>query len=371
MRKRVDAVDFLRSISIIAIILLHIIYPLDFQPSSSYASNNIIIFLRDILNFCVVTLVIVSGFSLSNSTRKIKFNIKNTLQYFKKRAKRIIVPWLIYIAVSALIYGIIAFLLPDFSTRIFQKFPYFSYQSIWKIPFRWIILKWIIILMIMLGFLFPFLKYIYKKGRTTITLLFLFYIFSIILSIKYSLNPYDYLNISFVNIIKPSLSVLSFIATFVLGWSLVFIFGFYLEKLYFEDSFRKKIIALTIIAIISFIIINAIYNFIGLDTSITLNKTPPNPYYLIFGISITLILLTIFYQLPDFMSKCKAFFIFFSNNSLWIFLWSYLTIVFVSIGFSHIDINIYLKIALEFISNLILLAGIIILQNNLKRIRLF
>ncbi len=120
MRKRVDAVDFLRSISIIAIILLHIIYPLDFQPSSSYASNNIIIFLRDILNFCVVTLVIVSGFSLSNSTRKIKFNIKNTLQYFKKRAKRIIVPWLIYIAVSALIYGIIAFLLPDFSTRIFQ-----------------------------------------------------------------------------------------------------------------------------------------------------------------------------------------------------------------------------------------------------------
>lgn len=364
MKKRIDVIDFLRGISIIAIILLHIIYPLDFRPLTAYASNSNLMFLRDILNFSIVSLVIVSGFSLSYSTKKIKFNLKNTLQFLKKRTKRILSPWFIYVVVSVFIYGIIALLFPNFSAKLFEQFPFFSYQSIWKIPARWIILKWIIILMVVLSLLFPLLRSVYHKGKIAITTLFLLYITSIIFSIKYSLNPYDYLDISFINLIKLSLPTLSFLTTFVIGWSLIFIFGFYLEKLYFDNKFRKKRVILTVIAIISFIIMNIIYNFFDINTNIILNKTPPSPYYLIFGISITLILLTIFYELPNFMSKYKKFFYFFSNNSLWIFLWGYLTIIFVSIAFSSLEINIYLKLTLEFITNLILLTGIIILQKS-------
>ena len=58
--------------------------------------------------------------------------------------------------------------------------------------------------------------------------------------------------------------------------------------------------------------------------------------------------------------------LFVSRNSFWIFLWSYLTIIFVSYGFSFLSINIYLKLALEFAANCILLVGIVKLQRKIK-----
>jgi len=205
MKKRIGAIDFLRGISIIAIILLHIIYPLDFRPSTIYASDSNLQFFRDVLNFSIVSLIIVSGFSLSYSTKKTDFNLKNTIQFFKKRSKRIFIPWFIYIAISFLIYGFIALIFPNLSARIFQLFPFFSYQSFWKIPARWIILKWIIILIIMLSFLFPLLRFIYHKGKIAITTLLFLYLTSIILYTKYSLNPYNYLDTGFMNFFMLSL----------------------------------------------------------------------------------------------------------------------------------------------------------------------
>ena len=182
MNRKVLAIDYLRALSILALILLHLILPLSGMAPTEYALHPVLGTLRDLLNLCVVTLVVCSGYSLYRSTAEIEFTVTNTLIFYKKRFGRLLLPWVHYVLISVAVYGIVALFFPGFGEWLLRTYPFLSHANYGGIPIAWITLKWIVILLLLLTLLFPFLRHVYRRRPVVLGAMIALYIASCVLS---------------------------------------------------------------------------------------------------------------------------------------------------------------------------------------------
>jgi hypothetical protein len=266
------------------------------------------------------------------------------------------------VVISFVVYGVVSLFFPALRDALLEMFPFFSIGNYGGIPVVWIALKWIVLLLIMLTFLFPILKYIYDRKPSIILVLIACYLASSVLLLVY---PADFMQMRGFS--WPWLRTLLVSLSFVLGWSLVYIFGFSLDKLYHGSHFMQKDMRVTFIAVIVFVAIYIAYRSLGLDTMIHSNRLNSSPYYFSCGITVTLMLLSIFVSFASFFHAFpRKFLEFFSANSYWLYLWSLLTLYFLSYAFSLFNMNPYLKLLLEFVANCVVLSVIVHVQKMIK-----
>ena len=363
MKHKIEAIDYLRGVAILSIVFIHIILPTMNSPQSIYSSKPLLFSIREILNFSIVAIIMCSGFSLYLSAKNLKYRFQDILLFYKKRLKRLILPWWTFCIISFISYYLAENLLNIHLEKISLTYIISSFLLIGGLPLRWLIL-----LLVMLSLLFPLFKYFFEKNsRIFVSALLLSYLFFIIISISNPYNVYQTQNndISFI-------SKVSFNLSFILGWSLVYLLGFFLEELYNKHKLMKKELKVTFNFIFLSIIIYIVYSVIGLNTALYANKYPPSPYYLSYGIAVTFVLLNLFFAYKHFIhTHLKKILSFFSSNSYWLFLWSAGVLLPVQYLFSFLSfLNVYLRLVLEFVISIILITLLVLLQKKLIKIEM-
>ncbi len=362
MNRKVLAIDYLRGLSILSLILVHLILPLSGMPLTEYAMQPVLVTLRDLLNLCVVTLVACSGFSLFRSTAETEFTVTNTRAFYRKRFARLLLPWVHYVLISVAVYGVVALFFPGFGGWLLRTYPFLSVANYGGIPFAWIALKWIVILLLLLTLLFPWLRHVYRKQPVVLGMMIACYIASCVLALIYPVDRTRYRDLGFA-----PLPVLLEVASFVLGWSLVCIFGFSLDKLYSDDRFMKKDMKVTFLAVFLFLAAYVLYAALDLPLAIGANKFPPSPFYVLLGIAVTLVLLSLFISFESLIRGIpRTVLEFFSANSYWLYLWSLVLLFISNFIFSHFGLPLAVRLLLEFLFNCVVLALLVTAQKHVK-----
>jgi hypothetical protein len=360
MNRKELAIDYLRALSILALILVHLILPLSGMPPTEYSEVPVLFTLRDLLNLCVVTLVACSGFSLYLSTAEFELTGSSVLAFYRKRVRRLLLPWAHYAVISTVLYGVAALFFPGFSKWLPEAYPFLAVANHGGIPFAWILLKWIVILLLLLTLLFPFLRHAYRNQPWMIAVLVAAYLASSVLSIIYPADLSRYGEAAF-----STVPILLMGSSFILGWSLVLIFGFSLQKLYIDERFMKKDMKAPFIAVLVFLAVHVSYRALGLPILIEANKFPPSPYYLSLGMAVTLVLLSFFLSFQSFFERFpRRTLEFFSANSYWIYLWSLVLLFISNYIFSGFRLPPPIKLVLEFLFNCVALSLIVIVQKR-------
>jgi len=358
MKNRIEVIDYLRAISILAIILLHLILPTMYNPQTIYSSNNVLFVLWTFLNLLVISLIICSGFSLYVSHPKLKIRKKDLTEFYGERLKRILIPFIVFSLISLVMYIFLKIFFMDILKVMTNNNAPFQILNFFMIPIGWIFLKWIIGLILLLTILFPFLKWIYHKKIKALIIILLLYIINYIIYIQNPIHANEFLNRSF-SLFQGFFSGI----IFILGWSLVYFVGFYLADHYSKKTSRKTKVYLSLTSIFIFIAVFLVYRGFGLSMNLSQNKYPLSPYFLSLGLTLTVIILNVLSvvkkSFPRFIKKTLDFF---SYNSFWIYLWSLLVFVFVAYFFLQLSLNVYLKLSLEFLSVCILVSIFVFLQ---------
>lgn len=308
-------IDNLRGLSIFLIILIHLIAWHDSSITTNYTKIPFFFYLRDIFQFVIICLVFSSAYSLYKSENKL-----GLISWYKKRIKRLVFPWWGFLSIFFLIH----FLL-DNQAYLSIKYITQSYLMIGGIGFGWLIF-----LLLILTILFPLLNYLHKKKLTWfIGMLYLISYFGFYI---YPINIFQG---------GSNLGYLFFSLAFILGWSFAYMIGFFI----FEKN--KYIYIFSIILVISILIVET--------PLLYLNKYPPSPYFIAFGI---------IFSFPIMHLKKSRHLEYFSKNSLWIFMWSGLVLSLIKIPFN----NIYVEFFINLTAHLVIIIGIIFTQKKLIKI---
>ncbi len=273
--KRNTTIDFLRGFAIIVMILIHV--------TAYYLKDPIANFVWDYAHFAVPIFIFCSAFIYFER----KKDAPLSFSYFYKRARRLILPYYIYL--------IFYFSL----TILFTK----SLPSLQKF-IDYIILKgngdyylsWLVVLFLYLIIIMPLVRFLLNRR----ILLAGFTLVSFLSSIYFLQNTVNF----------------SFRYIMWLPWSLLIVATWYLVET------KQKLISLLIIttlSIVTFILTR--YLLLSQSASLVLiqNKYPPNLYYLSYGTASIggLYLLHYFSHIED--SKLQRFFNFVSKHSYSLF----------------------------------------------------
>lgn len=359
MKQKVKIINYLRGLSILAIILIHIIAWHDNAILTVYTKVFALFELRDLLEFFVVAIVVCSGFSLYFRYSKLPLTSKEVFQFYKKRFKRILIPWWVFLVILFSIHYVIRLVFGVELVELSRHYILSSFLMIGGIGFGWLIA-----LMLILALAFPWLNYLY--GKMSKLLLFgtisAAYIASLVLFEVEHIHIFDIaINLSNIN------SLIIFAVPFVLGWSIIYLIGFLLVDLYNKPEFRKNLLQLTFGSIIIFISVNMIYTLLNLEKHFYLNKYPPTPEFLAFGMMGTLLALLFFFNYENLMDKyTRKFLLFFSRNSFWLFMWNALTLSFFIPLLASFEFgSVYLRLAIAIILNVSGVSLLVLMQNKL------
>lgn len=361
MNHRIEAIDYLRGISILAIIIIHVIAWHDRLIVTEYTKNLFLFGLRDFLQFSVVAMVVCSGFSLFFRHKDLEMSSKSIFAFYWRRIKRLMFPWWIFLIIF---FGIHALIYLIFNVQFIDLTKKYMLQSFFT-PLG-VGIGWLILLMLVLMVLFPFLKYIYEKSNKIILFVSFFAVSMFLYYLGYSVFDFSPGNL-FTAIPSAPLLIIG-IVSFFASWSFIYMIGFLLGDLYNKRDQIKKELKLTYVFILSFIIIFVIYQLFGLNSQLYLNKYPPSAYYIIFSLMMLFVLLTIFFKYKDFIHRnIQRFLTFFSDNSFWFFMWNILCISLITPFLLLFPFgNIYIKLIIDIILNIIAVILIVKLQKLIK-----
>ncbi|MCP3682278.1 MAG: acyltransferase [bacterium] len=366
MKHKIEIIDYLRGLAILFMTLQHVILPFMIMHPNRFSSDAYLLVIRDVLNFSVGIIIICSGFSLYYSCRKLQFkNIKDILLFYKKRILRLLVPWFVFVMVSLVSYGLLLFFSKENLEKILAEYSFIQSVSLFGIPIGFAF-HWIVIAMVLLTFLFPFLKYIYEKSKYTPHIMVLVYLIAYSVSLKF---PLEF--IAFPQLNVNVLSIASFIVAFLAGWGLVYMFGFSLEKLYEERKLRRHEWSITLFFIALFIIDYFVLKRLGIETMLNLSKFPPSPHFLLLGIVSTLLVLNIldkyYHTIHAYFRKILSFL---SYNSYWLYLYGFWALAIISYLFGYIsEMNVYLRLFLEFTATMLLASFIVVVQQKIVKLK--
>jgi surface polysaccharide O-acyltransferase-like enzyme len=361
MSHKVESIDYLRGLSILAIIVIHILAWHDTAVLTQYTQLPFLFSLREFLQFSVVAVVLCSGFSLYLSHSKLSLKSAEIWTFYKKRFKHLLLPWWVFLAVFFSVHLLLKLVYNLELINLSAKYVLSSFLMVGGIGIGWLVL-----LMLILTLLFPFLKYMYDtlNKKVLFSVLAAVYIGSVFL---FSKNPLNIMDFPFATGLWPSV-VMSF--QFIIGWSTIYMVGFLLEQFYNKHPFVIKELQLTIGFTVIFLITFIIYYVLKLNRRLYLNKYPPSPLYLSFGLMASFILLTVFFLYKHFIHiHFKKLLAFFSSNSFWLFIWSALTLSLIS-PLTRVIQDIYLRLVIEVTLNITGVVFLVLLQKKLIKIEM-
>ncbi|MFH0870783.1 MAG: acyltransferase [archaeon] len=366
MKNKIEAIDYLRGLAILAIIVIHILAWHDNAIWTEYTSIPRLFALRDFLQFSVVTVIICSGFSLYMAHGQLSLNKADLTNFYKKRVKRLLFPWWIFLAVFFSFHFLIKQIFNVQLIELSWSYVLLSFSMIGGIGFGWLVL-----LMLIMTLLFPFLKYLYDHSRKAV--LFSFAVAAYLLSFAlFKINPTNTLDFGAPMASASSASVAFLAISFIVGWSMVYMIGFFLEQFYNDHPSLKKELRLTFFSIGLFLLVSAIYSGLGIGEYLYLNKYPPSPTYISLGLMMTFILLSLFFSFQHVIhTHLKRVMTFLSSNSYWLFMWNALTLSIITpfLGLFSFS-SVYLKLALDILLNVIGVVLLVFLQKGLLKIEI-
>lgn len=254
MKKRFDEVDLARALGIIGVIAVHILTHSLTNPVNKLVWN--------CLQFFVITFVFCSGFVLTHAYSGKLNTITESLSWYKKRLVRLAIPFWIYLIVHYSLW--LAFPNVFRGLGLTKSFKYFIDSALFMGGTNFNFLP---LLFIELMVLFPLFLNWFKKKKILYTYLF----FSILITLIFTFAKFPY-------------SLYRF--TMWVPWSLVLILA-----MYFKESKFRQYITFGLISLFGFLAIYFINPIIGKDEIFYNHKYPPDFFYILFGISITLFLL--------------------------------------------------------------------------------
>lgn len=364
MKHKIEAIDYLRGLSILAIIVIHVLAWHDRSILTEYTRIAYLFSFRDLLQFSVVAVVLCSGFSLYRSHSSISLNFAEIRQFYWKRLKRLLIPWWGFLTIFFAVHYTLNALFGSRLVDLSYDYVLSSYLMIGGVGFGWLVG-----LMIVLSLVFPFLKEAYQKISRTVllTLICAAYLFSVIV---YSANPISVFE-NPLSSISP-VSFASFAIAFVFGWSGIYIIGFLLEDFFNDRGKLKKEMQLTFAFIGLSLLVRLIYGVFNLNKNLYLNKYPPTPIYLSYGLAVTFVLLLLFFSYKNFIHEhLRKILAFFSSNSYWLFMWNALTLSFIIPLLNIFTIsNVYLKLFIDIILNVFLCSALVWLQKKVIKLEM-
>ncbi len=234
--KRLGHIDYLRAIAILGVIITHI---LSYNLGTTLTNN-----IWNYLHFVVPMLVFCSGYITYQKYSETRWTLKNTVQWYQKRAVRLIGP---YAAWTILHYG------------LWYMFPkYFSGLGLDY--------DWLPILFLELMLVTPLYLRLWKTKRPLLT--FLIFLSSILFLF-----------------LKPSLD---FRTDMWLPWSAILLLSFEAASNVIQPA---RYMSIAILAFVVFITGNLVLPVLHQPLTLTLHKYPPDIFYLSYGIWIGSMLL--------------------------------------------------------------------------------
>lgn len=294
-KKRYSDIDFFRGLAIIVLIFIHVSL---YNQRSPY-------FLWNFSYFAIPLFVFSSGYVLLKKYKKFT-STKDFFSFLKKRFKRLLLPYYLYLFFN--------FLLTYIFTTVNKEeeiiaLPLNREEILGQIlllgnPY----INWFVVLFLSLALFFPFLTLIIRKRKTFLSTFYLIMAITILLVFK-----------------RPSIELKSLKFLLFIPWLLPFLFA------YFYDAFRKsglKRFTLMLVFFILFTTQGYLLQTNHLSTVLRDNQYPPNFYYFSYGF-FWLFLLSLIFDLDLFKERpVTKFFAYFSRHSYSLFFIHYLTIQF-------------------------------------------
>lgn len=313
------SLDYLRAIGLLLIILAHV------EPPR---------LLLHIRSFDVILMVIVSTISYGCFSKK----GKPYREYVVSRFKRLVFPTWQFIILSAMLFGVCDYLL--------GKPLHFTPKSIiiGLLTFSGIGYLWVIRVFLYNAFLNPFIVKVRNLSPWNVYILVISGIMlsQVILIISREIGLEAIAEITIIN---------------MLAYSCVAALGFY----FYVSSSHSQRIQLVAYSVLTFITFCKIGDFIPNTT-----KYPPQFPYLIYGLTVSCILLYIFR-----ISKVErkiSFLIFISSNSFWIYFWHVILLNIFSFYADYLTFYAVLPCCIKWISITACSCMLCLAQNQILKI---
>lgn len=283
MKKRIFQIDFLRTVALIAVVVVHTLqYNL---------SNSINLFFWNYLNFVVIAFVYCSAYVLELGYGNKLNNLVGVLSWWKKRLLRLIIPFYIYLFFHYLLW----FLFPN----LFNGFDLknnFNYLKDSVLLIGGVSANWLPLLFIELALIFPLLKIIQKNTWLLVTYIF----FCLIITGFYTC--YTITGFSLFRYYRLLM---------VIPYSLVALLAMQLA----HKETTKKYLLTSLLSFICFYLLIFIWPILG-KTNMFSQKYPPNFYYFFYGLAMTGTTV-LFSYLKIFQAKIIKKFILFSSTQVY------------------------------------------------------
>ncbi len=320
---RFQEIDWLRAVGILIIILIH--------ATAYYKDNPVARNLWNFSQFAVQTFVFCSAYIFWH--KEAQSGDFRFLPYFTKRLKRLVLPYYWYL---------LGFIPLMYLSKPKQVGLNYILQQL-TLTTANLDLNWFVLLFLYFALLLPFIAYLYQQKRQ---LFYLFGLFSLAGSLFFMTHHL----------------ALNYKLTMWLPWSLIIIFA-----LYFVKWEKTKIFAISgfFIACFLFLLARFWLQINGHSLVFFDNKYPPNFYFLVYGIFVTIIL---FYLAR--LGIFKMFFFqrsvhFLSTNSYSLFFIHFL-LIFASGNFFNLKIFTWWQFfALILISTIVVQLTLSRLKNHL------
>ncbi|MBI3980719.1 acyltransferase [Candidatus Microgenomates bacterium] len=256
-KKRFEQIDFLRAISIVGVVAIHV--------AAFNLSNTAAYFAWNYLQFVVVAFVFCSGYVLANRYNTEFASISQILPWLKKRFVRLLLPFYLYF----LLHFSLWFLFPNlFSGFGLKKSFAFILNSL--LLTGGVDLNWLPLLFIQLTLVFVVLSFIKKK-----TSYYLGYLFFSLLVCAF----FTFFN-SFSQFYRWTMWI---------PWSLVLLTAIKISSL--EKQFRfpeRKYVLFGSLLFSIFVILLVFFGLTDRSLIFRTHKYPPDLYYLAYSLGLTL-----------------------------------------------------------------------------------
>lgn len=262
MKKRFEAIDFLRGVGILGVIATHVF--------SDNLINPLNTFIWNYLHFVITSFIFCSGYVMYIAYKDKVDNLKKLPSWYKKRLIRLLEPYYLYLIAHV---GLVFILPLYFGGLGIQKNWHYIRQSI--ILTGGINENWLPLLFIELAVLFPLLLFALKKFKP---LIWIYVSLAVVYTCYITLFPAPYSIYRWVMWIP---------------WSLVFVLSWYFAKRDQEKASTKIYLGISVVSAVVFTVLFLWFKDIHRSVTLIDNKYPPNLFYISYEFAVSFILLFI------------------------------------------------------------------------------
>jgi len=256
-KKRFEQIDFLRAISIVGVIAIHV--------AAFNLSTTTAFFAWNYLQFVVVAFVFCSGYILANLYNTEFSTVSGVTVWLKKRLSRLILPFYLYFLTHLSLWYFFPNFFSGFGLRKSLSFILNSLLLTGGIDLNWLPLLFLELMLV-------FAVLLFIKGKVPYFLGYL--VFSFIISLVFTF--FD----SFAQFYRWIMWI---------PWSLVLLVALKISSLEHQSKFpEKKYVLLGSLFLSLFLVLFVIYGLTGRSLIFREHKYPPDLYYLTYSLGLTM-----------------------------------------------------------------------------------